>query len=153
MKERRIELDKLRDALIAECPFIGFAMTNGVSQKGVMEPGMNLEVAVYLSPYPGMMAALEKILPVVDYHSPSSVFYELTLLNRVDTPSSQEMAENGSCLFIRSGFEQTYHEFLVQSRLHYRIYRAHLRRRGMLKEPEPRILPPYQSRGPRDRIN
>jgi hypothetical protein len=141
MKERRMDPDKLRGVLMAGCPNIAFAMFNGINRNGVPGTGMSFELAVYLSPDPGMFAALELILPLVEENSPSGVFCELTLLNRVNALSTMEIAETGNCLFIRPGYETVYNDFLVQSKLNSRIIRAHLRRRGMSVVPEPWVLP------------
>jgi hypothetical protein len=129
MKPKLVDVKKVAQLLQAQCPFIAFAVINGIDAEGHVSLLENVELSVLLEKNTGFFYALEKILPAMTVFIPEA-FCEVTLLNRVDVITRYK-ASNSQCLFIRNGNEQTYRKFIQQSRLDYRILKAQCRRKGI----------------------
>ncbi len=129
MKPKLVDLKKVALLLQAQCPFITFAVISGIDEEGRVTLLENVELSVLIETNTGFFYALEKILPVMSELIPEA-FCEVTLLNRADVITRYN-ASNSRCLFIRNGNEQTYRKFVQQTRLDYRILKAHCRRKGI----------------------
>lgn len=130
MKPGKFDLGNVADALQERCPFILFAMINGLDDHG--QPGWlkNPEVSVFIDPATSCWQALEKILPVMAVASPG-VFFEVTMLNRVDV-ETRFRATQGVCLFVRQDMLGNYTNFIRQAGLDHRIMRARGRKSGII---------------------
>ena len=131
MKSQKIDLRKIAETLREQCPFILFAMLNGLDEEGRLKWLGNLELSVLVGSDTGTWSALEQIIPAISAAVPD-VFCDVTLLNRVDA-ITRFRAVHGLCLFIREGGEQHYHKFVLHANLDYRIMRAHQRRNGIIE--------------------
>ncbi len=122
MKVRLVDLKRVADSLQVQCPFITFAMIEGIDEKGQhISPG-NLELFVMLENNTGFFLALEKILQAMAIMVPGELC-EVTILNRVDVTTCFK-ASNARCLFVRCEKEQIFRQFLQRACLDYRILKA-----------------------------
>ncbi|MCK9220073.1 MAG: hypothetical protein PHF97_11430 [Bacteroidales bacterium] len=130
MKSKTIDFKKLASDLEDLCPFIYFAVLTGMEPEDQIGGMIFPELMVFVEPEMGSCDALEHIFPVL-VEIVSDVFCDVTLLNRVD-PVSRFKATNGNLLFIREGREATYRRFVERAKLDYKIYRALLRKQGLI---------------------
>ena len=129
MKPKKVDLQRIAESLQMHCPFITFAMISGLDDEGWLKPLENVELSVLIDTDTGFFYALEKILPVMTCLVPDA-FCEVTLLNRVDV-KTRFMASNSRCLFIRTGQEISYENFVQKACLDYRIMSAQCRIKGI----------------------
>jgi hypothetical protein len=130
MKTGKFNLKKLAEALQERCPFILFATISGLDEAG--QPGWlnDPELSIFILPGMGAWHALEKTLPVLAVTDPG-VFFDVTLLNRVDVVS-RFRAIHGECVFVREEAQEEYKNFMRQAGLDYRLMRARARRAGVI---------------------
>ena len=130
MTFQKLDLKKLSDTLTEQCPFIMFAMLNGLDANGQPEWHNNPELSVFISADTGTWHALEQILPVLKATVPD-MFVDVTLLNRVDAVT-RFRAIQGICLYVREDSGHNYRRFVQQAFLDYRIMRARGRSMGFI---------------------
>jgi len=125
MKVSLVDVKRVADSLQAQCPFITFAMIDGIDEQGQhILPG-NLELFVMLENNTGLFLALEKILQAMAMMVPG-VLCDVTILNRVDVTTCFK-ASNARCLFVRYEKEQMFRQFVQRACLDYRILNARRR--------------------------
>ena len=132
MKSTWIELKKVAEVLQEKCPFITFALLNGIDKDGSLNAHTKLELSVFVDSGIGTLAAIEMILPAMTSVAPGAMC-EVTLLNHVD-PTTRHFAMQDICLFIRNGQEQFFRDFGQRSSLDYRILCAQNRRRKLIQD-------------------
>jgi hypothetical protein len=130
MKSQKIDLQKIADALRERCPFVVFAIVNGLDEHGRTSLCEDPELSVFIQAGTGTWRALERILPVIAATVPVA-HCDVTLLNRADA-KTRFRALHGLCLFVQEDYKEHYRHFVRHASLDYRIMRAQGRRIGII---------------------
>ena len=128
MSKQIHHLHALADLLGRRCPFILFATLDqgygGLSSARDHGP----RLAVFLSPGTARWKALREVLNVVEEASWPDL--EVVILNDSD-PETKFRASQGICVMTAQGMNELLSSFRRQAWLDYRLFRAHLRRKGI----------------------